>query len=792
MRSYLTLVPLSAKVHHRQTRMTRVCILLAVFLVTVIFGMADMELRSQKAQALQSDGAWHVFFRGLSDEDAMLLAARPDVALSARYDVFNYGLDEDCAINGVQTVLCGFDEALTAMIPTAQIAEGSFPAPGPDSNPGTPGAVVTPSVRDRLGLANGDSFVLTGPPGAVVTPSVRDRLGLAIGDSFVLSIHGRDEPLTVTGFAGESSMLTDKDAFGIYLNTAAYRRLIGTDGADTVCFVQFATTRHLERTISEVAASFGLPDDQITRNVKLLGLMGQSRDSYMVNLYLTAGVLAVLVITAGVLMISGSLNSNIAQQITFFGTLRCLGATPVQIRRFVRAEALYWCLTAVPAGAGLGVVLVWVLCAVLKAASPSYFAGMPVLAVSGISIVLGAVVGFFTVLVAAQAPAKKAARVSPLVAVSGNADTAAPVRRAANTRLMRVETALGVHHAFASKRNYLLMVGSFTLSIVLFLAFGTAIPFLNHALKPLKPYTPDVSVISADNTCSLPGTLAGEVAQMAAVKRAYGRSFAYGVPAAVAGGEKTLTVNLISYEENQFGWAKNYLLAGSIAEAEAGGGVLLVYAADSGAAVGDLLRADFGAGEQAVTVCGTLSDSPFDRDENTETLICSEALFRQLTGQAGYTILDIQLKSDATDADVAAIRAAAGEGVTISDKRLSNRDVRGAYYSMALFLYGFLVVIALISALHIINSLAMSVAARMHQYGAMRAIGMGDAQLGRMIAAEAAVYAGSGMVLGCVAGLPLHRALFGWLVTARWGTPWAVPFAALAVIFAVIVVSTAL
>ena len=42
MRSYLSLVPISAKVHKRQSRMTRICIILAVFLVTSIFSMAEM------------------------------------------------------------------------------------------------------------------------------------------------------------------------------------------------------------------------------------------------------------------------------------------------------------------------------------------------------------------------------------------------------------------------------------------------------------------------------------------------------------------------------------------------------------------------------------------------------------------------------------------------------------------------------------------------------------------------------------------------------------------------------
>ena len=48
MKNYLNLIPISAKLHRRQTRMTRWCIVISVFLISAIFGMADMFLQSQK------------------------------------------------------------------------------------------------------------------------------------------------------------------------------------------------------------------------------------------------------------------------------------------------------------------------------------------------------------------------------------------------------------------------------------------------------------------------------------------------------------------------------------------------------------------------------------------------------------------------------------------------------------------------------------------------------------------------------------------------------------------------
>ena len=45
MKSYLDLIPIAGHVHKKKNRMTIFCIMLAVFLVTVIFGMADMFIR---------------------------------------------------------------------------------------------------------------------------------------------------------------------------------------------------------------------------------------------------------------------------------------------------------------------------------------------------------------------------------------------------------------------------------------------------------------------------------------------------------------------------------------------------------------------------------------------------------------------------------------------------------------------------------------------------------------------------------------------------------------------------
>lgn len=562
------------------------------------------------------------------------------------------------------------------------------------------------------------------------------------------------------------------------------------DNHDFLLYVKFSPWCNIQKCIKEIQERLEIPDEKVGRNEMLLLTMGQSKDSTIMLMYLAAAVLAMLVSTAGILMISSSLNSNIAQRTEFFGLLRCLGADRKQVIHFVRKEALGLCKSAVPAGLFAGVVIVWVLCAVLKAVSPKYFAGMPDFGISIVSIIFGTGIGVLTVMLSSGAPARRAARVSPLSAVSGNSSTQTSVRKAAGTRFIPIDVSLGIHHAFGSRKNFILMTGSFSFSIILFLAFNVTVDFMHHGITSLRPYSPDISVISADNTCSIDYGLREKFMKEPDVKRAYGRMFAYHIPARTKEGQ--VTVNLISYEEFQFGWAKDSLLEGELKAAMEGKGVLTVYAPDNPVKAGDTVTADFGNGTKEAVVCGMISNCPFDKEAGEGILICSEEMFRDLTGKENYTIIDIQLKKSADEETAERIRTLAGENIRLSDRRMDNAQARGTSWAFGLFVYGFLTIIALISVINIVNSIAMSVSARMKQYGAMRAVGMDSGQLFKMIAAEAASYGICGIIAGCMLGLPINRFLYRLLVTARWGEQWYIPFSSLGIIIFIVAGSVVL
>ncbi|PJJ28451.1 ABC transporter permease [Lacrimispora celerecrescens] len=765
MKSYLDLVSLSAKVHKRQNRMSVFCIVLAVFLVTAIFGMADMFIRSQIMQARMEDGNWHVMVRNINEEQAALISARPDVTASSWYGVLNFRGDQGYTVSGKDAIIFGSDKDWITKMQTQDIRDGAFPQDDQE-------AMVTENVKTVIGMQIGDVISVDGPDGNIYE-------------------------FTISGFLNNGAKTMEEDSYGVCLTTKAFRSLYpGVTNGDpaeynSVFCVQFSTHSNIRNTIDDMKSQLGLSDEQVSENTKLLGLLGQSGNSFMLQIYSSAAVLFLLVLLAGIMMIASSLNSNVAQRTEFFGMMRCIGATPKQVMRFVRKEALGWCKFAIPLGISTGAVVIWILCAILRFLSPEYFAGMPAFGISLPSIVAGISVGILTVLLAARSPAKRAAKVSPLAAVSGNANSLQPVRKAANTTLFKIDTALGFHHAKASKKNFVLMVGSFSLSIMLFLAFSVTIDFMHHSLTPLKPWTPDLSIVSPDSTCSIRSILLGEFQENPAVKRVYGRKFAYNVPVTVNGQEKK--VDLISYEENQFGWAKNSLLEGSLdtVQQESNTG-LIVFKPQNTIKTGDTATLHINGQTADIKIVGSLSASPFNSAPDVGTMICSENTFLQLTGETDYTIIDLQLSKNATEADVDEIHRMVGTEVTFSDKRSSNRSVIGSYYSFGLFIYGFMALIALITIFNIVNSLAMSVSSRMKQYGAFRAIGLSNRQLIKMIVAEASAYAITGSIFGSVVGLMLNKFLYAKLITFHWSEEWNIPFIQITIIIAVVLLSVIL
>lgn len=753
MKHYLKLVPISAKIHRKQSKMTRICITLAVLLVAVMFGLADMYLQGVTRHEMEESGNWHYEFHSIDTQTASFISARPDVEIAGWHNTISseagYSIKEQTISISAQERKVFEDIFLNG------ITEGEYPD--------TPNEIaVSSSFKNTASVSLNETIALCKPDG-----NTTDYLIVGfLNDTETSRLITGNTPIVV---------MTPEGLGTLAVNNAIENYVI-----------QFSRLCNIPDIINDIKAGNNLSDEQITENIPLLSIQGQLEGKTGVNqIYQVAFILSVIVMLTCILMISSSLNSNVAERTEFFGMLRCLGATKRQIMRFVRLEGLYWCKTAIPIGIIFSVVIVWILSAAMRVINPQWFSSMPILGISWISVIASILLGLLTVLLAARSPAKRAAKVSPLTAVSGNAGQTASFRKAANTTAFKIETALGIHHAKAKKKNYILMTGAFAVCITLFLTFSTLVDFMKNAFVP-PVYTPELSIASEANTCSIFNELLEQIKQNDVVKRAYGRMFAYEVPAENNG--KNYNANLISYEENQFRWAADSLIAGSIETVmQQENQVLFVQTGNIDVQVGDNISLTINNRPQIVTVAGILSDSPLARVEGTETFFCSEATFTALTGETGYTIIDIQFENNASSEDVKAIESIfSNGGVIFSDSLSQIQQQRNLYHTFAILVYGFLSIIVAITIFHIMNTISMGAATKMKEYGAMRAIGMSNRQLVKMIIAEAGTYAINGVIWGCIIGLPMHWIIYVSLITNIWRTAWSVPFIPLILIIAIV------
>lgn len=262
---------------------------------------------------------------------------------------------------------------------------------------------------------------------------------------------------------------------------------------------------------------------------------------------------------------------------------------------------------------------------------------------------------------------------------------------------------------------------------------------------------------------------------MDGVKRIFGRRSVFNIPAQL--NSNAVEIDMISYDDFDLDCLvkDDMLKKGSDISKVYGNSHYVLATWDKGSSleIGDkILVAD-----EELEIAGLLKYDPFNGDGLTNgeiTLITSGDTFIRLTGITDYSLIMIQTTSDVTDEDVTAIQDILDHDCTLNDLR--GQRTSGTYTAFVFCIYAFLAIIALVTALNIVNSISMSVSSKIRSYGAMRAVGMSEHQITKMIAAEAFTYALLGGIVGSMVGLIVYRLLYSILIGAHFShATWSMP-----------------
>lgn len=165
-------------------------------------------------------------------------------------------------------------------------------------------------------------------------------------------------------------------------------------------------------------------DGASSAHTSLIRWMGVTPDAAIWNtLYQISGILAVVVVVAGVSLVYNSFAISVSERTRQFGLLSSLGASKRQLRRTVLAEALIIGGIGIPAGLALGLVGCFVVFGALgegiAALAGGAAAGVETagVVVNPVALAIAALLGLVTLLVSAWIPAVRASRVSAVDAI---------------------------------------------------------------------------------------------------------------------------------------------------------------------------------------------------------------------------------------------------------------------------------------------------------------------------------------------------------------------------------------
>lgn len=133
-----------------------------------------------------------------------------------------------------------------------------------------------------------------------------------------------------------------------------------------------------------------------------------------------------------------------------------------------------------------------------------------------------------------------------------------------------------------------------------------------------------------------------------------------------------------------------------------------------------------------------------------------------------------------------------GEDVGYVDYLADEQNMRGLLILVNTLSYGFIILISLIAAANVFNSISTNIALRRKDFGMLRSIGMKEMQLRRMMVYECLIYGSRALIWGLPVSLLIHFEIFRIgenIASTAYSPPMAAIAVAVASVFLVVLLS---
>ncbi|PNS00268.1 hypothetical protein X927_04240 [Petrotoga mexicana DSM 14811] len=576
----------------------------------------------------------------------------------------------------------------------------------------------------------------------------------------------------------------------------------GTLQSSTVILVTYKDPKKMKEITKDIARSLRIDEDDYYLNKAL-----QSTIEIYGGNNLSTILLTILIVSVAITAIYNILNISVLERVREFGRIRAIGATPTQVRRIIFREASMYALVSIPIGIILGFVLPYLFLPIIGLSDVA----KNIQITTGI-IIGSAVVGIISIYISSFLPARKTQNISPMEAIRITEKLKTNKKKKKRKEHKWAEKAFGITGKIASQdmESNIGQTRKTLVSITLLVILFVSIAYITSSFDPLQAVTKTIKsdYLLVDERLSINDGFSDEtleeVKNIEGIKEVkglkyeskYHLSFDSGVIDELylnqdymfeyqkewlnRTGEYPAYIFIFPYSDEMLEECNEYLLEGSmdIEKLKSGNYVIVEYTYGFFSEDISLDNYPLKVGDEIelipltiegnsleelsnypkLEIVALIEEVPYYLHENNPLypmMIVSEETFNKLSNRKNYSQIYINLAEDAdrtyVENQLNEIATSKGSWEVVSFRKVIE-DIEKAAHTTVYILYIFGTVIFLISISSIANSISTNILTRTTQYGILRAVGLNEKNLRKMMLIEGFLFSAKGGIWGIIVG----------------------------------------
>lgn len=517
-------------------------------------------------------------------------------------------------------------------------------------------------------------------------------------------------------------------------------------------------------------------------------------DSSMKALLVLSSIVTVIIIVTSVYCIKNSFNISITEKTKEYGILKSVGATTSQIKKSVYYEAFLLGSVGIPIGVISGVLASFILIHVVNFFIKNMFVGNEYLIfkISYLSIVISIILSIVTIFMSSKKGAKIASKTSPMVLIRGNNDILVNSKKLKTpkfiNKLFGIGGVVSYKNIKRNKKKYRTTIVSIVLSVSVYIALSY---FVNTAFDVVKmakgDYTYNLVYTSYTKDYNLNYNNVLNFSKHDTVKK-------YSVvrTSIITGNFKASKdfkkYNAYMSEEKPILNSVTFISVGKEEYLRYISKLGLNYNSvkDKGILIDNNIGYDT---KKKLEVSYNMTDNkkgdiinftsmkedktfdmelasvtnirPFGYENNYGSLVMvvSDEYMEKLDKLESVSLYVESKDPDKLQSDIDKM-CKDTEGCYVNNVDATVKQMKSIYTVIAIFLYGFIIVISLIGITNIFNTITTNMTLRKREFATLKSIGMTSNEFNRMIFLESFFYIFKSLLIGIPIGVLLSYLIF--------------------------------